>query len=130
MGQVQAAADLRKYLAGGGGDTDAEGVPAVLNPRTQRHIERDRNGTGHGYQNGPGLLCRISLAAAWGGDGDGLAGPAVARSGIDECCGQDFGAAQGVVTAVRGLLPSGGGIRCEQMSLAGTDVYYFHHSSW
>jgi hypothetical protein len=30
----------------------------------------------------------------------------------------------------RGLLPSGGGIRCEQMSLAGSDVYYFHRSSW
>jgi hypothetical protein len=64
------------------------------------------------------------------GDGGGLARPAVARSGIDECCGQDFGAAQGVVTPARGLLPSGGGIRCEQMSLAGTDVYYFHRSSW
>jgi hypothetical protein len=84
---------------------------------------------GHDDQNGSGLLCRISVAAAWGGDGGGLARPAVARSGIDECCGQDFGAAQGVVTAARGL-PSGGGIRCEQMSLAGTDVYYFHRSSW
>jgi integrase len=31
---------------------------------------------------------------------------------------------------LRSPLPSGGGIRCEQMSLAGTDVYYFHHSSW
>jgi hypothetical protein len=84
-------------------------------------MERHRNGTGHGYQNGSGLLCRISLAAAWGGDGGGLAWPAVARSGIDECCGQDFGAAQGVVTAARGLLPSGG-VRCERMSLAGTDT--------
>jgi hypothetical protein len=71
-----------------------------------------------------------SVAAAWGGDGGGLARPAVARSGIDECCGQDFGAAQGVVTVVRGLLPSCGGIWCEQMSLVGTDVYYFYHSSW
>ena len=117
-------------LLKGFGTRDAEGVPAVPNPRTRCHIERHRDGTGHDYPNGSGLLCGISLAAAWGGDGGGLARPAVARSGIDECCGQDFGPAQGVVMAARGLLPSGGGIRCEQMSLAGTDVYYFHHSSW
>lgn len=77
-----------------------------------------------------GCFVGISLTAAWGGDAGGLARPAVTRSGIDECCGQDFGAAQGVVTAARNLLASGGGIRCEQMSLAGTDVYYFHRSSW
>jgi hypothetical protein len=70
------------------------------------------------------ITCR-RVGWGWGG----LARPAVARSGIDECCGQDFGAAQGVVTAVRGLLPSGGGIWCEQMSLAGADIYYLHHSS-
>jgi hypothetical protein len=71
------------------------------------------------------ITCR-RVGWGWGG----LARPAVARSGIDECCGQDFGAAQGVVTAARGLLPSGGGIWCEQMSLAGADIYYLHHSFW
>ena len=93
-------------LLKGFGTRDAEGVPAVPNPRTRCHIERHRDGTGHDYPNGSGLLCGISLAAAWGWDGGGLARPAVARSGIDECCGQDFGPAQGVVMAARGLLPA------------------------
>jgi hypothetical protein len=74
------------------------------------------------------LPSRRSFTGAGSRDDGGSARPAVARSGVDERGGQDLGAAQGVVAA-RGLLACGGGIRCEQVSLAGTGVYYFHHSS-
>lgn len=74
------------------------------------------------------LPSRRSFTGAGSRDDGGSARPAVARSGVDERGGQDLAAAQGVVAA-RGLLACGGGIRCEQMSLAGTGVYYFHHSS-
>jgi hypothetical protein len=50
-----------EILTAGGWDEDAEGVPAVLNPRTQRHIERHRNGTGHDYQNGQGCFVGYHL---------------------------------------------------------------------